>query len=853
MKIHSFTAVPTTPPQLAPLLEIASNLWFSWNWDATQLFSRIDPDLWEESHKNPIKILCSVSNKRLEELSKDEDYVAEVQAVHSAYKKYLGSKTWFEDKYGSREKKVIAYFSCEFGIHESLPIYSGGLGVLAGDHLKSASDLGVPLVAVGFLYREGYFRQGLNSDGMQQEFYPENDKFSLPVTLEKDAEGNAIVLSMDIGGDEVFYQIWKAMVGRVTLYLLDTNLNANIAKHRDITKRLYDAGRDIRLRQEILLGMGGVKALTALGITPSVYHINEGHSAFLILERLRDLMESKFLTFAEAREIVWASNVFTTHTPVPAGNERFDIGLIKQYLGAFVHKRLGLEWLEFLAMGREDVTNMDEEFCLTVLALKFSAHCNGVAKLHGVVSRDMWKNLYKDIPQDENPIRHVTNGVHTKSWLSKEYEQLFARYQRTSYVREISDFTMWRSIDDIPEAELWRVHSDRKKVLVDYVRQRVKTQLQKRGASAAEINRVKDVLDPEILTIGFARRFAPYKRGALLFHDTERVAKIVNNESRPVQFIFAGKAHPADTKGKEIIKALADKIKDPEFNQRVVFLEDYDIDIARYMVQGVDVWLNTPRRPMEASGTSGMKAAMNGALNLSVLDGWWDEAFNGENGWAIGHGELYKDLDQQDEIEANLLYRAIEDEVAPLFYERNDKGLPEDWIVMMKNTIESCGSQYNTHRMLVDYIEKYYLKAEKIVGMLTEKDYLAAKNLSHWHKNIEHSWKDIKIVHVDTPATDSILSGSNVAIKAKIHLGVINPEDVKVEVYHGILDINGDKIIDPQRTQMKKIDQETDLTIFEAQIPCDRGGRYGYTVRVLLGNKHLAEEFLPSFIKWESD
>ena len=850
MKIHKFTAMPTTPKELEPLLDIASNLWFAWNWDARRLFANIDRDLWEKCSKNPMRVLCSVSNKRLEELAQDKDYVADVQAVHSSYKNYLESKTWFEEKHGAKQKNTIAYFSSEFGIHESLPIYSGGLGVLAGDHLKSASDLGVPLCAVGFLYKEGYFRQGLNSDGMQQEFYPENDKFSMPIILEKDKSGNPIVLSMDIDGDEVFYQIWSVKVGRINLYLLDTNLSKNIPKHRDITKRLYDAGRDIRIRQEIVLGIGGVRALKALGIEPKVYHINEGHSAFLILERMRDLMESKMLSFSEAKEVLWATNVFTTHTPVPAGNERFDINLVKKYLGSFVQRRLGLEWLDFLSYGRENPKDQDEDFCMTVLALKFSAHCNGVAKLHGKVSRGMWKEIYTGIPIEEVPIKHVTNGVHTKSWICKEYEQLFARYHKTAYVREISDFTMWKMIDDVPDREIWNIHLERKEMLVEYARRRLKFQLERRGASAAEINRVKEILDPKILTIGFARRFAPYKRGALLFHDAERVAKIVNHADRPVQFIFAGKAHPADTKGKDIIKDIADKIKDSRFNMRVIFLEDYDMDIARFLVQGVDVWLNNPRRPLEASGTSGMKSAMNGGLNLSILDGWWDEAFNGKNGWAIGHGEIYDDLDTQDEIEANLLYRAIEDEVAPIYYDRNDKDIPVQWVGMMKNALQTCGQEFNTHRMVIDYIDNFYLKAEKFGDILLKNDCKEAKELAAWHKKIEGAWNNIEIVEVHAPSEDVIFSGTEVSIVAKIKLGDISPENINVEVYHGVMTLTDEKIMEPHRTSMENVRMDGDVAIFEASIPCDSGGRYGYTVRVLPGHKNLAEEFTPGLIKW---
>lgn len=850
MKIHTFTALPTTPAKLEPLLEIASNMWFSWNWEARQLFAKLDKGIWEKAHKNPLRTLCDIPQSVLEERAQDENYVAEIQAVHSSYKKYMEGKTWFEEQYGPREKSTIAYFSCEFGIHESLPIYSGGLGVLAGDHLKSASDLGVPLVAVGFLYRQGYFRQGLNADGVQQEFYPENDKFSMPVMLEKDKNGKAVRLSMDIGGDEVFYQIWKVMVGRVRLYLLDTNLPSNLPKHRDITKRLYDADRDMRLRQELLLGMGGVRALKALGFRPSVYHINEGHSAFLILERLREYMENKFLTFEEASEIVAATNVFTTHTPVPAGNERFDVVAIKKYLGTFIQKRLGLNWMEFLGMGRENVENMEEEFCLTVLALKFSAYKNGVAKLHGDISRDMWKTIYNGVPANEVPIGHITNGVHTKSWLSKNFEQLFARYLQTAYVREILDFTLWKVVDEVPDSELWMAHIERKKGMVDYVRERLRFQMERRGSSASELSRVKNVLDSNVLTIGFARRFAPYKRGALLFEDIKRLDKIINNANRPIQFVFAGKAHPADTPGKEIIKKIVDYSKKEEFYNKIVFLEDYDIDMARFIVQGVDVWLNTPIRPMEASGTSGMKAAMNGALNLSILDGWWDEAFDGTNGWAIGHAENYTDLEYQNKVESNLLYRLLENEVAPLYYNNRDEmNIPVEWVGMMKNTISYCGDNFNAHRMVNDYIKNYYIRAEKFHELLTQDDCKEAKVLADWRSEIFRNWDSLKILEVEAPSKEVIYSGSEVSVTAKIRIGNIKPEHLVVEAYHGTVN-NEDEIENPIRTRMNVEEQNADFSIFKAMIPCTQGGRYGYTVRVFPGHENLVQENIPELIKW---
>ncbi|MEI8345860.1 MAG: alpha-glucan family phosphorylase [Pseudomonadota bacterium] len=853
LKLQSFTVLPTTPEKLKPLLEIASNLWFSWNWDAIQLFEKLDEQAWKAANKNPLRMLCDMPQQKLEAKAQDKDYIAELEAVYTSFKKYLASKTWFDDQFGKRDKETIAYFSCEFGLHESLPIYSGGLGILAGDHLKSASDLGLPLVAIGFLYRQGYFRQGLNAEGMQQEFYPENDWFSMPVSLVKNEHNDPIVLSMDIGGEDVFFQIWKVDVGRIALYLMDTNLQQNTPHNRDITKRLYDADRDTRLRQEVLLGIGGVKALRALGKAPQIFHINEGHSAFLLIERLRELMEDHGLSFQEAKEVVWASNLFTTHTPVPAGNEHFEQGPIKKYLSRYVQKHLGLSISEFLALGLKTTDSTTEEFSMTVFALRFSSSANGVSKLHGVVSREMWKSLFPGTPEDEVPIGHITNGVHTPSFLSMPMERLFARYMNTAYMREIADFTIWKVVDKIPNQFLWQVHCEQKKALIDYCRERLRFQLRRRGANAGEINKVKEVLDPNILTIGFARRFATYKRGTLLNSDIKRLEKIVTHAKHPVQIIYAGKAHPADSHGKEIIQKIFKMAgSNPELSKRIVFLEDYDIDMAKMMVQGVDVWLNNPRRPREASGTSGMKAAMNGAPNLSVLDGWWDEAFDHTHGWAIGHGENYTDENYQDEVESNLLYRLIENEVCPLFYDnRNESAIPMAWVEMMKKTIKSCGEGFNAHRMVSEYVRRYYLKGEKFYKILVKNDFAEAKNLAHLHNKLRTHWKDIEILEVGSPLQEVVYSGTEVCITAKIKLAAVDPTDIVVEVYHGTLDAD-DKIKAPRRVRMSPVEKHAEVTVFKAMIPCDLGGRYGYTVRILPGNENLASEFLPGLIKWKT-
>lgn len=850
MKIQSFTVLPNTPEKLNPLKELAMNLWYSWNWGALQVFKKIDQECWHECGKNPLRMLCEISQEKLIEASENDDYIDELDTVYAEFKRYLAGKNWYEGEFGEEHKKSIAYFSMEYALHESLPIYSGGLGVLAGDHLKSASDLGVPLVAIGFLYRQGYFRQGLDAEGMQQEFYPENNWFNMPVKLQKKDNGDPIKLNINLNGEQVYYQIWKVDVGRIPLYLLDTNLPENIPKNQDITKRLYDADRDMRLRQEILIGIGGVRALKELGHFPSTYHINEGHSAFLILERLKELIKDKHLTFEEAKEIVWATNIFTTHTPVPAGNEHFDPDLMKKYLEKFVTHNLKITWQQFLKLGHYKQGEANQKFCLTILALNFSGYCNGVSKLHGKVSRNMWQELYPKMICNEIPIRHITNGVHSMSWLSKSLERLLVRTMETSYVKEIADFTIWKIVDQVSNQALWDTHNERKNALINYVRRKMTLQLRRRGANASEINKVKDILSPDILTIGFARRFAPYKRGSLLFKDVERLRKIITNQERPVQFIFAGKAHPADEAGKAIIKEIFDTSSHLELKNNIVFLEDYDLDMARYLVQGVDVWLNTPRRPLEASGTSGMKAAINGGLNLSILDGWWDEAFNESNGWAIGHGETYDNHEHQDTVESKLLYRLIENEVSPLYYDRNEKNLPLGWIEMMKNSIKNCGEQFNAHRMVCDYINKYYIKAKKLSVILLKDDCQETKRLAKLHKKLHKNWHDIEIISISSPPKDVINSGKEVSITAKIKLNKILPEEIIVEAFHGPLQLNDHKIIDPQTSVMRPVETNEDLTIFQCDLPCTRGGHYGYTIRILPNNKNLAVNFIPGLIKW---
>ncbi len=847
MKIESFTVLPDTPDKLKHLNELAYNLYFSWNKDVTDLFKKLCRVSWEASNCNPARMLCLVPQEKLNQAAQSKDFLAELEEVYDKYSAYLDQRTWFEKKNGDGEP-LIAYFCAEFGLHECLPVYSGGLGILAGDLMKSASDLGVPVVGVGLLYRQGYFRQYLNAEGMQQEQYPENDWYSMPVSLEKDDYGTPIKCSIDLAGQTVWFQIWRVDVGRCSIYLLDTNVDDNSQKLRDMTKMLYDQDRQTRLCQEILLGIGGMEALTALGLRPNAYHVNEGHSAFMLLERIRRHMIEDQMSYDEAREVVWATSVFTTHTPVPAGNERFAPHLMQMYFPDYV-QQLGLDWESFMALGRENPYDPEESFCMTVLALRLSAYANGVSRLHGRVSRMMWNTLYNNIPEDEIPIGYVTNGVHAHSWLNPNLMELFRKNIGDEKVNDVSDLDMWRQVDSIPDKDLWAIRKESRERLVHYVRERVRWQLLRRGARAGEISRVHEMLDPNALTIGFARRFTTYKRGYLLMMNPERLRQILGDPERPVQIVIAGKAHPADHSAKEIIRQLCELANEPELRNRIVFLEDYDMAMARHLVQGVDVWLNTPRRPLEASGTSGMKAAINGGLNLSVLDGWWDEAFSTDYGWAIGQGETFEDHKLQDQIESDLLYGALEREIVPLFYDLDKNGRPAGWIKMVKRSISSLGTEFNSHRMVDNYYRRFYRFMLENEAHLTADQFARARELAAWRKKLEREWHNIEILGLESPINDFIYKGTELEVRAKLRLGEVLPENVIVECYHGPLDADN-HIKHPQRVRMKVEMPEDDITTFLTRIPCTRGGHYGYTVRILPGHQDLALEFIPGFLKW---
>jgi starch phosphorylase len=853
--LYTFTVRPSLPPDLEPLSELANNLMWSWDHELIALFNRMDPDLWDETWHNPVMMLGRMTQERLVELAADDSFVSQLRRAQQRLNDYMTRTAWYTRQYQKPcNDPLIAYFSMEFGLTESLQIYSGGLGILSGDHLKSASDLGIPLVGVGLLYQKGYFHQYLNADGWQQENYPVNDFYNLPLTLQRDEQGDPIFVQVTYPGREVHAQIWRADVGRVQLYLLDTNIGVNSQEDQNIADYLYGGDGELRLKQEIMLGIGGVRALKALGIHPTVYHMNEGHSAFLSLERVRALMQERDLTFAQAQELAKAGALFTTHTNVPAGIDRFPADLIGRYFGHY-YGDLGLNHDQFLALGRQNPNDPYEPFNMAILAFRMAAYANGVSKLHGVVARKMWQAVWPNVPPSEIPIGSITNGVHQASFISRDMASLFDRYLGPRWRETPGDAKLWSRVDRIPSAELWNTHERRRERLVSFARKRLHEQLARRGASNAQLLAAEEALNPEALTIGFARRFATYKRATLLLHDPDRLIRILSSRDRPVQIIFAGKAHPHDNPGKELIRQIVHTARREELRPRLVFLEDYDLNIARYMVQGVDVWLNTPIRPREASGTSGIKASANGVLNLSVLDGWWDEAYSPKIGWAIGRGEVYEDRNYQDHVEASALYDLLEKEVIPLFYDRGSDKFPRGWIDKMKESMKSVCPTFNTHRMLREYTDRYYIPCCERYETLSRDGMEPVKDLVAWKQQLRQHWPQVRVLSVvsDIPTETQVGAANNVT--AEIHLGPLTPRDVTVELYYGTVDTNGE-IQDPHAAEMAPQNSDKGAAATEGvytfvrQLTCASSGMHGFTVRVIPKHVGMVSPFEMSLIAW---
>lgn len=854
--IRTFTVVPALPPALEPLREIAMNLRWAWDHDSIDLFARLDPELWIETKHNPVELLARLEQERLEEAAGDPDLVAHVERVKASLDEYLATdETWFRREHAG-EDASFAYFSAEFGVTGCLSIFAGGLGMLAGDHLKSASDLDIPLVGVGLLYQQGYFVQRLNEAGWQQEIPASNDFDMLPLTLERGPNGEPITVELGFPDGVVVAQVWRAQVGRVPLYLLDANVSANSTEQRLITEQLYGGGEEMRIRQEILLGIGGYRALEALGIHPDGFHMNEGHSAFLALERIRRLMEDSDVDFDAAAEAASAGLVFTTHTPVEAGHDYFTEDLLSRYFNVYV-KSLGIDWERFVGLGRQRPQDKAELFCMTILALRLASRSNGVSRLHGEVSRAMWQGIWPGMPEDEIPIGHVTNGVHLASWLSAATEEILRRHGDDQWRGEPTDPGTWDHVEEIPDEELWAAHGNRRGRLIEMVRRRLREQAMRRGATPAEIEAASSALDPDALTIGFARRFATYKRATLFARDRERLARLLGDPERPVQLIIAGKAHPRDDAGKELIRQIAELSQTEPFVGKIVFVEDYGMSLARYLVSGSDVWLNNPVRPREASGTSGMKAAANGVLNLSTLDGWWDEAWNdfadgaAPFGWAIGHVEFDVDGERRDKLDAASLYDLLEHDVVPAFYDRGDDGVPRSWTSRMKSSISRLGPEFNTHRMLHDYTRDYYLPAADGARAVLASDMRLARDLASWRSRVGEHWSSVacRVVEAEPDMTE-VRVGDELLARAEVELGGLEPADVAVELYVGPVGPDG-TIHSGRATPMEMVDRQGEVYIYEASsVRPRRSGRFGFTVRVRAYRDDLPQGQVPGRIVW---
>ncbi|MBM3145214.1 MAG: glycosyltransferase family 1 protein [Chloroflexi bacterium] len=711
--MKSFRAEPVNqfslPRRIQRLGELAYNLWWTWKPDAQRLFRLIDHDLWERTYHNPVQFLRQVERAQLNAVAQDRNYLDFYDRIFRMFDQYiLAEATWFLQEHADCINSPIAYFSTEFGLHETLPIYAGGLGVLSGDHLKEASDLGLPLVAVGFLYTRGYFTQHITEDGWQEARFQRLRFEDMPIMPILDEHDDPLTVSVELPGREVLARLWEIHVGRVPLYLLDTDVEGNSAEDRELTSRLYNSDMEARISQEIILGIGGVRALRNLGYNPAVWHMNEGHSAFMGLERAREMTAAGH-SFDAARERICHSTIFTTHTPVPAGSDEFPLWLIDKYFSQ-LWPGLGLDRDQFIKLARREMS-WGETFSMTLLAFRFAGRHNGVSELHGQVARKMWHFLWPDLREEDVPISHVTNGIHTGTWLARRLDHLFRRYLGRDWMDHLDDPDFWDSVENIPDEELWLVRRHLKRKLVFYMRDRAREQWLRDGIHPVQVIASGVLLDPYALTIGFARRFATYKRASLILRDLDRLLELINRPNRPVQIIFAGKAHPDDNPGKMLIQEVYRSVKKAENGGRLVFLEDYDMNLARYLVQGVDVWLNTPRRPNEASGTSGQKAALNGALNFSVLDGWWREGYNGLNGWTIGDDADQADPNIQDQMDVESLYDILENEIIPLYYDRSENDLPRKWIARMKASIRSLAPQFSMRRMIKEYTEQLYLPA----------------------------------------------------------------------------------------------------------------------------------------------
>src|SRR5881398_2633803 len=843
-----YNVIPTLPAALEPLREMSFNLWWTWEPAARRLFRHLDPDLWNRTNHNPVRMLQLSRQSRLEELAQDKTFLRELKQVFEEFEKYLGRHdTYGKTGAGSAIKNPIAYFSAEFGFHESIPNYSGGLGILAGDHCKSASDLDLNFVAIGLLYRHGYFRQQIDKEGIQGAINLNQNFYHLPIREVRRGD-TKLLISVPILDREVFARAWELRVGRVNVYLLDTDIPENSPEDRLITAELYGGDLEMRMRQEIILGIGGVKALGVHGIEPDVFHMNEGHSAFLGLERVRLNVVEKKLDFYSALQVVAAANVFTTHTPVPAGQDSFSREMMQKYFSKLA-KELNIPFDELFSFGQ---TRLDpnDPLSMTILALRLSRHSNGVSKLHGEVTRSLWKDVWSGVPVQEVPITSITNGIHTKTWMAPEFAALYRKHLGV-WEEHLTEPEFWRGVIDIHDAELWETHQKLKLRLINFIRDRERQRRERLGESPESIRKVNRILDPEVLTIGFARRFATYKRATLLFSDKERLKRLLSDTTRPAQFIFAGKAHPRDEAGKALIQEVYKFSREAGVENRIVFLEDYDSYIARRLVQGVDLWLNHPLRPLEASGTSGMKAAPNGGINLSVLDGWWREGYNGSNGWAIGAEINNGTTEFQNEVDASSLYQLLENQIIPLYYAKPDGKLPLAWLQLMRESIRSVTPVFNTHRMVKEYTERLYIPAARSHENFAQNGCEPATQLSQWKARMRRDWPQVRIhdVQVGNKDRQNIVVGESPQVSAHVHLGDVDPNHVRVEAYHGEAENGGIK--NPSVSVLNASGRNGDGSyLYQGSVPASESGAYGFSVRVVPIHPNLMQAHELRLIAW---
>jgi starch phosphorylase len=841
--LREFLVRPSLPDSLSRLTELAYNIVWSWEPIVRSVFRRLDPVIWRDCGYNPVLMLGRVPQAALQKASTDLRYLAQYRAACATYDARVRKSP------APADGKLIAYFSAEYGLTECLPVYSGGLGILSGDHLKSSSDQDYPLIGLGLLYQQGYFRQLLNPDGWQQERYPMNDFYTLPLETVKDADGKDLKVSVKLPTGNVFIQIWKLGVGRITLYLLDTNIPDNVLpQDRDITDSLYGGDIDTRIRQEIVLGIGGMRALQAMALEPTVFHMNEGHSAFLALEQIRLYMRDQKLNFDEALETARASNVFTTHTPVPAGIDLFDPGMMYHYFSEYCAE-VGVDFQQLMALGRRNCFNRDERFSMAVLALNTSSYRNAVSRLHREVSQEMFHDLWPDLPLWEVPITSITNGVHLPSWLNGNLALLYDQYLEPDWRDRFNDPAIWKQIGDIPDEELLDVHRRRKRRLISFVRSRQHSSAVRRQASSLEVLRSGEVLDPNAFTIGFARRFATYKRATLLFRDVERLKRILLNKDMPVQIVIAGKAHPKDQPGKTYIREVVLLSRDPELWKHVVFVEDYDMKVGRELVQGVDVWLNNPRRGEEACGTSGMKAAINGVLNLSILDGWYDEAYETSGGWAIGERETYSD--DQDALHASAIYSLLENEIVPMFYERREQ-TPREWMRRVKQSLTCISPAFDCRRMVHEYMTELYEPAHSSHLRMRKADFTLSREKTRWNARVREVWDRVRFVDAGPGPTGSLVSGRAVSLRAAIDLAGLAPNDVRAEVVIGRVDSNG-YLEETEVMVLPFVEQEGPVAVFAKDLIPERTGRLGYALRV--SPNHYDDPLTrpcASLMKWSS-